>query len=113
MATVSSVGSGELLTAAMPSPKTAAVHEFSCMFSHDLRKKRKTWHDGSLRYHTFNHRIMVYDETKNYIGDLHYRQAEALHDGDVLKLDQGVLVEVGEKLGSTDTDLAPLLQKRR
>src|SRR5271170_7503439 len=106
---MTSVRSGELLTAALPSPKMAAVLEFSCMFSHDLRKKTKTWHDGSLRYHTFNNRIMVYDETKNYVGDLHYRRAEALHDGDVLKLDRGVLVEVGEKLGSTETDLSPLL----
>ena len=46
------------------------------MFSHDLRKKQKKWHDGSLRFHTFNKRVMVYDDTKNFVGDLHYRDEE-------------------------------------
>jgi hypothetical protein len=92
---------------------TAPVYEFRCLYSHDLRKKKKLWHDGSLRYHTFNKRVMVYDESKNYIGDSHWREAEDLQDGTELKLDKGVLVDVGERIGETQTDLAPLLEKRR
>jgi Protein of unknown function (DUF2439) len=83
------------------------------LYSHDLRKKKKLWHDGSLRYHTFNKRVMVYDESKNYIGDSHWREAGDLQDGTELKLDKGVLVDVGERIGETQTDLAPLLEKRR
>jgi hypothetical protein len=92
---------------------TAPVYEFRCLYSHDLRKKKKLWHDGSLRYHTFNKRVMVYDESKNYIGDSHWREAGDLQDGTELKLDKGVLVDVGERIGETQTDLAPLLEKRR
>jgi hypothetical protein len=92
---------------------TAPVYEFRCLYSHDLRKKKKLWHDGSLRYHTFNKRVMVYDESKNYIGDSHWRDAEELQEGTELKLDKGVLVDVGDRIGETQTDLAPLLEKRR
>jgi hypothetical protein len=92
---------------------TAPVYEFRCLYSHDLRKKKKLWHDGSLRYHTFNKRVMVYDESKNYIGDSHWREAGDVQDGTELKLDKGVLVDVGERIGETQTDLAPLLEKRR
>ncbi len=56
---------------------------------------------------------MVYDESKNYIGDSHWREEEELQEGTDLKLDKGVLVDVGERLGQTETDLAPLLEKRR
>lgn len=94
-------------------PNTAPVYEFRCLYSHDLRKKKKLWHDGSLRYHTFNKRVMLYDESKNYIGDSHWRDAQELQEGTELKLDKGVLVDVGDRIGETQTDLAPLLEKRR
>src|SRR5436190_18352456 len=94
-------------------PNTAPVYEFQCLYSHDLRKKKKLWHDGSLRYHTFNKRVMLYDESKNYIGDSHWRDAEELQEGTQLKLDKGVLVDVGDRIGETQTDLALLLEKRR
>jgi len=83
------------------------------MFTHDIFKKSKKWHDGSLRYHTFNKRVMVYDETKNLVGDLHYRQPEDFGEGLELKLDRPVLVQVEEPLGQTNTDLTPLLARQR
>lgn len=92
---------------------TAPVFEFDCLFTHDLRKKKKTWHDGSLRFHTFNRRIMVYDDSKNFIGDLHYRDTGDLQEGEELRLDKGVLVDVGRRTGQTETDLADVLDKGR
>lgn len=83
------------------------------MFTHDILKKSKKWHDGSLRYHTFNKRVMVYDDTMNLVGDLHYRQAEEFAEGLELKLDRPVLVQVEEPLGQTNTDLTPLLGRQR
>lgn len=91
---------------------SAPVLEFRCMFTHDIFKKSKKWHDGSLRYHTFNKRVMVYDETKNLVGDLHYRQPEDFGEGLELKLDTPVLVQVEEPLGQTNTDLTPLLARQ-
>lgn len=98
---------------AQKSQVTAAVLEFRCMFTHDILKKQKKWHDGCLRFHTFNKRVMVYDESKNLVGDLHYRQPEEFGEGLELKLDRPVLVQVEEPLGQTSTDLTPLLTRQK
>ena len=95
-----------------PTQNTAPVHEFCCLYTRDLHKKSKKWHDGSARFHTFNRRVMVYDDTRNFIGDLHY-QEEDFGEGVEIRLDRGVLVEVGERLGQTETDLAPILDRQR
>lgn len=94
-----------------PTQNTAPVHEYRCLYTRDLYKKAKKWHDGSLRFHTFNQRVMVYDDSKNYIGDLHYREEEAFGEGVEIQLDRGIKVEVGELSGQTETDLAPLLNR--
>ena len=56
---------------------------------------------------------MVYDEQGNYIGDHHWRSAEEVQDGDELELDKGVLIEVGERMSTTQTDLSNLFEKKR
>ncbi|KIX98005.1 uncharacterized protein Z520_06084 [Fonsecaea multimorphosa CBS 102226] len=115
MATLTSThrGFGSASLTVAPTQNTAPVHEFRCLYTRDLHKKAKKWHDGSLRFHTFNRRVMVYDDAKNYIGDLHYRQEEEFAEGVEIQLDRGVLVEVGERLGETQTDLAPILERSR
>lgn len=55
----------------------------------------------------------MYDEQGNYIGDHHWRSAEEVQDGDELELDKGVLIEVGERMSTTQTDLSNLFEKRR
>ncbi|KAL8960995.1 MAG: hypothetical protein Q9193_002391, partial [Seirophora villosa] len=91
---------------------TAPVFSFSCLYTHDLRRKQKRWQDGMLRFHTFNKRIMVYDIPRNFIGDTFWRESQALQDGDDLELEKGVLVQVGEQVEKTVTDLSGLLEKR-
>ncbi|KAK5699093.1 hypothetical protein LTR97_006742 [Elasticomyces elasticus] len=93
---------------------TAPVLEFNCLYTHDLRRKAKRWQDGFLRYHTFNRRIMVYDVPRNYIGDSHWTGGEALQDGDEVMLDKGgVMVQVAEAVGRTETDLTDLRKSRK
>lgn len=92
---------------------TASVVKFRCLYTHDLRRKSKRWQDGYLRYHAFNKRIMVYDEQGNYIGDHHWRSGEEVQDGDELELDKGALIQVGERMSTTQTDLSNLLEKRK
>ncbi|MCJ1438003.1 hypothetical protein MMC27_007390 [Xylographa pallens] len=92
---------------------TAPILEFRCLYTHDLRQKKKRWQDGFLRFHTFNKRVMVYDIERNFIGDSHWREDEAVQDGDELKLDKGVLIQVGEETGRTEQDLTELLEKIR
>ncbi|KAF2764526.1 hypothetical protein EJ03DRAFT_320984 [Teratosphaeria nubilosa] len=88
---------------------TAPVLEFNCLYTHDIRRKAKRWQDGFLRYHTFNKRVMVYDVPRNYIGDTHWTSDGEVADGDELTLDKaGVLVQVAEAVGRTETDLTEL-----
>lgn len=56
---------------------------------------------------------MVYDVSRNYIGDMHWRENEILQDGDEFKLDRGVLIQVGEATGSIEQDLTGLFEKRK
>ncbi|KAI0403573.1 hypothetical protein F4802DRAFT_286755 [Xylaria palmicola] len=95
------------------SATTATVREHSCLFTHDLRRKQKRWQDGRLKYHTFNGRVMVYDERGNFVGDTHWREDYDLADGDDLELERGgIMVQVGECVGSRDQDLSELIDKR-
>lgn len=95
------------------SPITASVVKFRCLYTHDVRRKSKRWQDGYLRYHAFNKRVMVYDDSGNYIGDHHWRSTDEVQDGDELELDKGVLIEVGERMGTTQQDLTNLFEKRK
>lgn len=95
------------------SQNTAPVLEFRCLYTHDLRRKSKRWQDGILRFHTFNKRVMVYDDTRNFIGDTHWRDQGAVEDGYELELEKGVLVQVGEAVGSMEQDLTELFEKRK
>ncbi|KAK5108768.1 hypothetical protein LTR62_007828 [Meristemomyces frigidus] len=93
---------------------TAPVLEFNCLFTHDLRRKQKRWSDGFLRFHTFNKRVMVYDVPRNYVGDMHWTAVEHVREGDELMLEKGgVMVEVADAIGRTETDLTELNASRR
>lgn len=97
-----------------PTQNTAPVLEFNCLYTHDVRRKQKRWQDGIVRFHTFNKRIMVYDVPRNFVGDTHWKSGDNLQDGDELTLDrEGVIVQVAESIGSTETDLTELLQSRK
>ncbi|RFU26392.1 hypothetical protein B7463_g9942, partial [Scytalidium lignicola] len=94
-------------------PKSAPVLEFRCLFTHDLRRKHKRWQDGRLKFHTFNKRVMVYDDRSNFVGDTHWQKDYEIQDGEELELERnGVLVQAGECMGRTDQDLSELLEKR-
>ncbi|KAJ5775446.1 uncharacterized protein N7511_000457 [Penicillium nucicola] len=92
---------------------TASVVKFHCLYTHDLRRKSKRWQDGYLRYHKFNKRIMVYDDHGNFIGDHHWRSNDEVQDGDELELDKGVLIQVTECTGTSETDITNLYEKRK
>ncbi|KAL0937861.1 uncharacterized protein CTRU02_207592 [Colletotrichum truncatum] len=94
-------------------PTAAPVFEFICLFTYDLKRKQKRWQDGRLKFHTFNKRIMVYDEKGNFIGDMHWREDFDFGEGEEIHLERGaVIVQVAECVGSKDQDLTELLDKR-
>ncbi|PQE17883.1 meiotic chromosome segregation protein [Rutstroemia sp. NJR-2017a BBW] len=92
---------------------TAPVLEFRCLWTADTKRKQKRWQDGRLKYHTFNRRVMVYDERSNFVGDTHWREKTELNEGDELELERGgILVEVSEYLEKREQDLTDLIDKR-
>ncbi|KAH8648376.1 hypothetical protein BX600DRAFT_113665 [Xylariales sp. PMI_506] len=92
---------------------SAPVLEFMCLFTHDLRRKQKRWQDGRLKFHTFNRRIMVYDERGNFVGDTHWSEDHDFADGEEVQLERGgIIVQAAECLGSHDQDLSELINKR-
>ena len=93
---------------ALPASQTAPVNEFKCLFTHDLRRKQKRWQDGYLKFHTFNSRIMVTDQARNHIGETYWKESHELQEGEELNLDRGVMVEVAEPVGTTQTDLTQI-----
>ncbi|TDZ15528.1 Protein ZGRF1 [Colletotrichum orbiculare MAFF 240422] len=94
-------------------PSSAPVLEYICLFTHDLKRKQKRWQDGRLKYHTFNKRIMVYDDRGNFIGDMHWREDWEFGEGEEFNLERGaVIVQVSECVASVQQDLTELLEKR-
>ena len=105
---------GPLRSSGLPlTQNTAPVLDFRCLYTHDLRQKKKRWHDGVLRFHTFNSRIMVYDVSRNFIGDKYWREPEIIQDGVELELEKGVLIQVEEATGRTEQDLSPILNHHK
>lgn len=100
------------LSAVPASQNTAPVAEFHCLFTHDTRKKQKKWQDGFLKFHSFNSRVIVYDMSRFSVGDTYYKDSPELHEGDELMLDKGIMVEVAEPVGVTQTDLTPLFERK-
>ncbi|KAF5003339.1 hypothetical protein FDECE_10106 [Fusarium decemcellulare] len=94
-------------------PTSALVLDFICLFTHDLKRKQKRWQDGVLKYHTFNKRIMVYDDRSHFIGDAHWQEGGDLQPGDEFELDRGsAIVQVSDCTGQREQDLTELLDKR-
>ncbi|KAI3395460.1 hypothetical protein diail_1323 [Diaporthe ilicicola] len=94
-------------------PSTATVLEFRCLFTHDLRRKQKRWQDGRLKYHSFNSRVMVYDERGNSVGDMHWHGDYDFGEGEEVQLERGgVIVQVEDLVERRETDLSELVDKR-
>lgn len=93
--------------------QSAPVHQFRCQYTYDLVRKKKRWQDGFCNFHTHNKKVMLYDAQHIVIGGTHWQESDVLQDGDELTLEQhALLLRVDEQIGSTVTDLAPLVEHR-
>ncbi|TLD22231.1 hypothetical protein PspLS_08015 [Pyricularia sp. CBS 133598] len=96
-----------------PHGTTAPVLEYICLFTKDLRKKQKKWQDGRLKFHTYNKKVMVYDERGYNVGHMHWRRDYDLADGEELELESGgTQVQVCECIGTQEQDISGLVDKR-
>ncbi|KAG9189465.1 hypothetical protein G6011_06333 [Alternaria panax] len=100
------------IAAIAASQNSAPVAEFRCLYTQDVKRKQKRWQDGYLKFHTFNSRVMVYDQARNFLGDTYHKDSNEVQEGDELTLNNGALVEVAEPLSITHTDLTQLREKK-
>ncbi|SMR49005.1 unnamed protein product [Zymoseptoria tritici ST99CH_1E4] len=105
------------VTSSLPGTQASApVLSFTCLYTRDSHKKAKKWHDGIVKYHTFNKRVIVYEDSHSgtFVGDVHWRGEEDIQEGEELRLERGgVVVEVGESKGREEADLSQLRQGKK
>ncbi|KAH8907608.1 hypothetical protein BR93DRAFT_926639 [Coniochaeta sp. PMI_546] len=107
------MGSHLVMTQPAAPGTSAPILEYLCLFTHDLRRKQKRWQDGRIKYHTFNRRIMAYDDRGNFIGDMHWRSDWDFDAGEEIQLERGgVIVQVSDCVGQQSQDLSELVDKR-
>ncbi|KAF3288728.1 hypothetical protein TWF970_005784 [Orbilia oligospora] len=93
-----------------PTSHSAPIDEYIVLWTADKYKKLKKWHDGYLRYHTFNKRLMVYDHLMNKVCDKFLPEPEPIDVGDELIFDSH-LVTIEDIKGRQTQDLRPLFEK--
>ncbi|KAJ5509604.1 hypothetical protein N7527_011747 [Penicillium freii] len=71
--------------------------------------------DGTMVIYVFINSINVSwsTMTKGFIGDHHWRSPDDVQDGDEMELDKGVLIEVTENMGTTETDITTIYEKKK
>ncbi|KAK6532674.1 hypothetical protein TWF281_006853 [Arthrobotrys megalospora] len=89
---------------------SAPIDEYIVLWTADKYKKLKKWHDGYLRYHTFNKRLMVYDHLMNKVCDKFLPEPEPIDVGDELVFDSH-LITIEDVKGRQSQDLRPLFEK--
>ncbi|EPS40157.1 hypothetical protein H072_6035 [Dactylellina haptotyla CBS 200.50] len=92
------------------SSQSAPIDEYVVLWTADKYKKLKKWHDGYLRYHTFNKRLMVYDHMMNKVCDKFLPEPEPIDVGDELIFDNH-LITIEDVKGRQAQDLRPLFEK--
>lgn len=96
-------------------PVWSIVRHYVVLFSSDNDKKdtNRVWHDGRLNHHTYNGRLVLYDESGNVevaSGFRSQRDPSAfLADDTELTLDEVVVVQVQRFERVSRTDIAPVL----
>jgi hypothetical protein len=87
----------------------AEVHEFDAMWTTQIIQKLKKWNDGVLRFHAFNRRAMLYDESGGFVDDA-YLNKRMVEEGDEFRFER-VLVSVDAKKRVVERDIAKIFTK--
>lgn len=94
-------------------PTSAPIFDFSCLFTFDLKRKSKRWQDGRFKFHTFNKRVMVYDDRGGFIGDAYVGGEDELGEYNEISLDRGgAIVQVGQHCGTHIQDLTQIFARK-
>lgn len=95
----------------MSCPSTAPVLEYRVLWTHHKTQKIKSYNDGFLKFHVFNKRAMLYDDSRRLVDSTFITGASIQVDRE-LTFDR-VLCTVEEFLSSADQDLSSVVKKHR
>ncbi|KAF8476001.1 hypothetical protein BDZ91DRAFT_202051 [Kalaharituber pfeilii] len=104
------------MAAQLPASQTSPIDEFRVFWTSQKKQKLKKWQDGLLRFHTYNKKMIVYDETRTLVCDMYLQRADRVYEGDELEFEHH-LVTVEEYLGMVVQDLSviisPIIERRQ
>ncbi|KAH8146855.1 uncharacterized protein LAJ45_09229 [Morchella importuna] len=89
------------------SSQAAPIDEYRVLWTAQKKQKLKKWHDGFLRFHKFNKRLLVYDDARHLVADMYLRGRDTIEEGDDLEFENH-LVTVEDFKGTVVQDLTPL-----
>ncbi|KAI5838056.1 hypothetical protein DFP73DRAFT_565618 [Morchella snyderi] len=87
--------------------QAAPIDEYRILWTAQKKQKLKKWHDGFLRFHKFNKRLLVYDDARHLVADMYLRGRDIIEEGDDLEFENH-LVTVEDFKGTVVQDLTPL-----
>lgn len=87
-------------------PSHADIHEFSVLFTKSVKKKQKDWHDGYLKWHTFNFRAILYDDQRKQVAN-DFFPGKTIHSNSELEF-SGALVQIGDQTETLQANLDPI-----
>ncbi|CDK25663.1 unnamed protein product [Kuraishia capsulata CBS 1993] len=81
--------------------------EYIILYTTDVVKKLKKWHDGKLRFFEFNRKIIVYSENGHVVNTDFSKKFQLYNEGDEIAL-AGMTVQIVESTGDYERDISTL-----
>ncbi|CCG84834.1 protein of unknown function [Taphrina deformans PYCC 5710] len=84
-------------------PAHADIHEFGVMYTKSVKKKAKDWHDGYLKWHTFNYRAILYDDQRKPVANEFFPNKNISSNSELEF--SSAIVQIGDQLETIQANL--------
>ncbi|GMM34416.1 hypothetical protein DASC09_017410 [Saccharomycopsis crataegensis] len=92
--------------------RNARVIEYEALFTKQKFQKTKTWHDGTLKYYTFNRKVVLIDGiTGAKLAEEFVKKDTTIQEGQQFHL-SSYMIEVGGLIGEHERDLSGAFVKQ-
>lgn len=91
--------------------KHAKVYEYEVLFTKQKTQKSKAWHDGILKYYSFNKKIQLFDETNSMLADEFINKPSLLFDGNRFCI-SNYMIEISVLINKFERDLSDAFKSK-
>jgi len=82
--------------------RESVTRRYACLYTGDLKKKTKKWHDGYLQLHYFNRKLILLDSEFNHVDEVFWKKNRTpLLNAQSNALDPSFTLEDGDEVGLT------------